>query len=104
MRLVPCSPPERRIAPAGSRLPAASLTPLNNLANRTLKARMPVEETSGANRRGVTHLEAFGRLIAGLAPWLDVPADGTAEGTAREYGGARAARLASAVDPRRPTS
>jgi hypothetical protein len=44
---------------------------LTNLAAGTLKARMPVEEQSGANRRGVTHLEAVGRLLAGIAPWLD---------------------------------
>jgi hypothetical protein len=76
---------------------------LNNLANRTLKARMPVEEASGANRRGVTHLEAFGRLIAGLAPWLEVPADGTAEGTARgQYATLARRALASAVDPASP--
>jgi hypothetical protein len=76
---------------------------LNNLANRTLKARMPVEEASGANRRGVTHLEAFGRLIAGLAPWLDVPPDGTAEGTARgQYAMLARRALASAVDPASP--
>jgi len=40
---------------------------LNNLANGTLKARMPVEQAPGADRRGVTHLEALGRLIAGMA-------------------------------------
>ena len=45
---------------------------LSNLAAGTLKARMPVEEAAGANRRPVTHLEAFGRLIAGIAPWLDL--------------------------------
>ena len=76
---------------------------LNNLANRTLKLRMPVEEASGANRRGVTHLEAFGRLIAGVAPWLDLPADDTAEGRLRAQYGALARRaLASAVDPASP--
>ncbi len=76
---------------------------LNNLANRTLKLRMPVEEASGANRRGVTQLEAFGRLIAGVAPWLDLPADDTAEGRLRAQYGALARRaLASAVDPASP--
>ena len=29
---------------------------LTNLANGTLKARMPVEQSAGANRRPVTHL------------------------------------------------
>ena len=48
---------------------------LKNLAAGTLKARMPVEQAPGANRRNVTHLEAVGRLVAGLAPWLELGAD-----------------------------
>jgi hypothetical protein len=76
---------------------------LTNLSKGALKARMPVEEASGANRRGVTHLEAFGRLIAGLAPWLALPADGTAEGRLRgEYGELARRALAQAVDPDSP--
>lgn len=43
---------------------------LENLSRRELKSRMPVEEKPGANRRACTHLEAFGRLLCGLAPWL----------------------------------
>src|SRR5258706_12587506 len=59
---------------------------LTNLAGGTLKARMPVEQAAGADRRSVTHLEALGRLIAGLAPWIDLPPDSTPEGRARaEY-------------------
>ena len=53
---------------------------LTNLANGTLKARMPVEQAPGANRAGVTHLEALGRLVAGIAPWLELADDGTPEG------------------------
>jgi hypothetical protein len=76
---------------------------LNNLANRTLIARMPVEEAGGANRRGVTHLEAFGRLIAGIAPWLDLPADASPEAAARDQYATLARRaLAAAVDPASP--
>ncbi len=43
---------------------------LENLARRELKLKMPVEEKSGANRKNYTYLEAFGRLLCGLAPWL----------------------------------
>jgi hypothetical protein len=44
---------------------------LENLARRTLRQQMPVEARPHAsNRKTVTHLEAFGRLLAGLAPWL----------------------------------
>jgi hypothetical protein len=76
---------------------------LENLAAGTLKARMPVEEAKGAGRGAVTHLEAFGRLVAGLAPWLELPEDATEEGRirARCAGLARRA-LAAAVDPASP--
>jgi hypothetical protein len=43
---------------------------LTNLAGGTLRAQMPIEQAAGADRKSVTHLEAFGRLMAGLAPWL----------------------------------
>ncbi len=43
---------------------------LENLARRELKKNMPVEEQPGARRAAFTHLEAFGRLLCGLAPWL----------------------------------
>src|SRR3982751_1043051 len=41
----------------------------------TLKKNMPVECVTGnvAERRKVTHLEAIGRLLAGIAPWLEAP-------------------------------
>ena len=46
---------------------------LTNLAAGTLKRAMPVECVTGnvAERRKVTHLEAIGRLLAGMAPWLE---------------------------------
>ena len=76
---------------------------LNNLANGTLKARMLVEQASGTNRRPVTHLEAFGRLMAGIAPWLELPADGSPEGGLRaEYGALARRAIARAVDPASP--
>jgi hypothetical protein len=61
---------------------------LTNLANGTLKARMPCEAAPGqeAARKKFTHLEAFGRLLAGIAPWFELPvaSDGDAtEGRAR---------------------
>ncbi len=43
---------------------------LENLTRRELKKNMPVEEKAGAKRAACTHLEAFGRLLCGLAPWL----------------------------------
>src|SRR3954470_23743286 len=76
---------------------------LTNLANGTLKARMPVEQAPGADRRSVTHLEALGRLLAGLAPWLELPADAPPEGRDRAAYAATARRaIARAVDPASP--
>src|SRR4029078_11555240 len=62
---------------------------LTHLANATLKAVMPVEQAAGADRRSVTHLEALGRLIAGLGPWIEVGAEPPEEGRCA----LRAARL-----------
>jgi hypothetical protein len=76
---------------------------LTNLANGTLKARMPVEQAAGADRASVTHLEALGRLIAGIAPWLELPPDETPEGLIRAQYAALASRaIAGAVDPASP--
>jgi hypothetical protein len=76
---------------------------LKNLANGTLKARMPVEQAPGSDRRAVTHLEALGRLIAGIAPWIELAPDDTAEGRIRgEYADLSRRAIARAVDPSSP--
>jgi hypothetical protein len=74
---------------------------LKNLANGTLKARMPIEQAAKAtNRPAVTHLEALGRLIAGIAPWIALPPDDTAEGRLRsQYADLARRAIAKAVDP-----
>jgi hypothetical protein len=76
---------------------------LTHLAAGTLKKTMPVEQAAGANRASVTHLEALGRLLAGLAPWLALPAADDAEGRARARLAALARQaIAQAVDPASP--
>ena len=71
-------------APAGDRdywvavLTRLAEPVLGNLAAGTLKARMPVEQAANADRRSVTHLEALGRLVAGIAP-CSSGRDGTRE-------------------------
>ena len=73
---------------------------LTNLAQETLKLRMPVEEAQGANRAGVTHLEALGRLVAGIAPWLELGADDSEEGRLRaRYADLARRAIDRAVDP-----
>jgi hypothetical protein len=45
---------------------------LENLSRHELKKMMPVEAANPADRAKYTYLEAFGRLLAGIAPWLAV--------------------------------
>jgi hypothetical protein len=76
---------------------------LRSAASGTIKARMPVEQGQGADRRSVTHLEAVGRTLAGIAPWLELADDRTREGALRaEYSALAIAAIASAVDPASP--
>jgi len=76
---------------------------LTNLANGTLKGKMPVEQSPGSDRRPVTHLEALGRLVAGIAPWLELGDEASDEGRVRARYIALAHRaLARAVDPASP--
>ena len=58
---------------------------LDALSRDVLKKDMPVEAFGDTheNRKKVTYLEAFGRSLAGLAPWLELGADDTPEGKAR---------------------
>ncbi len=55
------------------------------LSARRLKAVMPVEAAAGQEtaRRRVTHLEALGRALAGIAPWLEHGPSSGAEGELR---------------------
>ncbi|HEY5465064.1 MAG TPA: DUF2264 domain-containing protein [Hanamia sp.] len=53
------------------------------LSKNELKKTMPVE-SSGDHREKFTHLEAFGRLLSGIAPWLELGPDNTPEGKLRE--------------------
>lgn len=78
---------------------------LENLADGKLKASMPVEIRPGIDydRSNVTHLEAFGRTMAGIAPWLALGEDETEEGKLRaRFIDLSIKSMASAVDPDSP--
>jgi hypothetical protein len=79
---------------------------LSNLSNNTLKVNMPVETTTEGSSRGrekVTHLEAVGRTVCGIAPWLELGADETKEGKLRKkYVEMTLAGLKNAVDSASP--
>jgi hypothetical protein len=78
---------------------------LESLSKGGLKKSMPVECKPGmeANRRQVTYLEAFARLMTGMSPWLELGADETAEGLLRRKFILLAQKsLKNAVDPQSP--
>jgi len=78
---------------------------LTNLAAGTLQKNWTVEYSPTWDNRNakVAYLEAFGRLTMGLAPWLALGADATAEGRTREAIAAEVrAGIAHAVDPSSP--
>lgn len=59
---------------------------LSNMSEGKLQENMMVELSptwDGRDKR-VTYMECFGRLMAGLAPWLSLPDDDTAEGQQRK--------------------
>lgn len=76
---------------------------LESLAERRLRVEMPVEAADPARRAEYSHLEAVGRLLAGLAPWLELPDDGTAEAKERAHWAELARRgIAAGTDPDSP--
>jgi hypothetical protein len=76
---------------------------LSHLARRELKVRMPVEQAPGFARANVTHLEAFGRLVYGLAPWLALEeTDGDEILLQREFAQLARDGLDAATDPQSP--
>ncbi|MDR1707181.1 MAG: DUF2264 domain-containing protein [Prevotella sp.] len=78
---------------------------LSNLSANTLKQNMPVESsaTDIEKRKEVTHLEAFGRTLTGIAPWLELGEDNTVEGRLRgKYIAMTLECLKNCVDPNSP--
>ncbi len=57
---------------------------LTALSKNELKEKMPVEAKVAKERVYSTYLEAFGRLLAGMSPWLELGPDDTAEGKLRK--------------------
>jgi hypothetical protein len=78
---------------------------LRNLAAGTLKRNMPVECVTGnpAERRRYTHLEALGRLLAGIAPWLEATLEpGEERDLQQGYRSLARESLRQATDPASP--
>ena len=77
---------------------------LTNLSQNTLKKNMAYESLAPASSRRVySFLEAFGRLVCGIAPWLELGPDETPEGKLRaKYIDLTLKSLANSVDPSAP--
>lgn len=78
---------------------------LSNMAKGELQKNMIVEVSPNWDGRNikVTYMEAFGRLMAGIAPWLTLPDDETEEGKIRKQLREWALKsYANAVDPQSP--
>ncbi len=78
---------------------------LSNMSEGKLQQNMLVELSptwDGRNKK-VTYMECFGRLMAGVAPWLSLPDDETPEGVRRRQLREWALKsYANAVDPDSP--
>jgi len=78
---------------------------LKNLSAGTLKQNMPVESVTGnvADRKKFSHLEAIGRLLSGIAPWLEVPLDSGPEHELQQrYADLARRAIRMACDPASP--
>jgi len=78
---------------------------LEAAAARELKARMPVESIGDerADRAHFTHLEAVGRLLCGMAPWLALTGlTGAEEALRAEFADLARQMIASGTDPDSP--
>ena len=79
---------------------------LSALATNRLKATMPVESAPGqqAGRVVVSHLEALGRTLAGIAPWLELNADDDVQESSSRQRYLDLARqaIANGVNPQSP--
>ncbi len=75
---------------------------LNALSKNELRKRMPVERKED-RALSSSHLEAFGRLMAGISSWLELGPDDTPEGKIRKkYIDLSVACIRNAVDPASP--
>ncbi len=74
---------------------------LTALSQRKLATTMPVEVPNGKveDRRPFTYLEALGRTLAGIAPWLE---SGSEADLRSRYADLTRASIAAAVDPTSP--
>lgn len=74
---------------------------LHNFANGTLHRELG-EEITNSERKAFMGLEILGRTLSGIAPWLEVSAQGEEEQLRQEYAALTRQALTQAVDPVSP--
>jgi hypothetical protein len=76
---------------------------LHALSEGKLRERMPVDAPHGnlEDRKQFTYLEAIGRLLAGMAPWLESN-DGSEDTLRTQYAELSRSAIRSATDPDSP--
>src|SRR3954467_7584390 len=78
---------------------------LGACATGRLRASMPVEAARGseAGRAAVAHLEALGRTLTGISPWLEIGPDDSPEGKLRgELAALARQSITNATEPKSP--
>ena len=76
---------------------------LRSMANGTLRKNMPIRSADVTNKEYCTYLEAFGRTVCGVAPWLDAQGlKGREKELQEEYREITRRALIRAVDPEDP--
>jgi hypothetical protein len=77
---------------------------LSNLAQRRLRAAMPIETLNGLQAdHPTTHLEAFARVMCGIAPWLEAQGlDGEEEQKRAHYASLAREAIDAATAPASP--
>lgn len=108
---IPCLPAEKKAGPNSDRAKWTELCyriaapVLESMSKGELQEKMQLELSptwDGRDKR-VGYMETFGRLMAGISPWLSLPDDDTAEGKMRrQLHDWALASYKNAVDPESP--
>lgn len=73
------------------------------MAQGTLRLNMPIESLQPEDKENCTYLEALGRVMVGISPWLELGPDDSPEGRLRaEYINLSVKAISNAVNPESP--
>lgn len=75
---------------------------LRALSERKLKSTMPADGPNGPERKPFMYLEALGRLLAGMAPWLETRSQGREETDRAKHAELARAAIDAGTDPSSP--